>query len=202
MVIDIIASRDIEVDEEIFIDYGIEWENSWLNHLAAWKSPCSQGRMSARFINDMNKDKHNTEYHSWTKDHFTVCWKHDTTDFELIYIVASNVTNAARNQEGYTITHNYNGIMFGDDGFEYSSFDDVRIPCKLWKSHRKKKTFEAVLFFHHISAIEVHRAIPESSVDFIPKPYRSDMHLPGAFRHEIKIPDDIFPHHWMDLEDY
>jgi hypothetical protein len=39
---------------------------------------------------------------------------------------------------------------------------------------------------------------PASSVTFRMKKRTTDQHLPGAFRHHIGIPDDIFPSQWKD----
>ena len=144
----------------------------------------------------MNNDKHNSAHHEWSTDHFTVCQKNDSTDFETVYITPDIPTGPF---EGLTVTDDYKGIKFGDEGFKYSSFQDRRHPCKIRKVDAENIHFEAILFFSSSYAIEVHRTMHEKNIEFIPKPYKSDMHLPGAFRHEIKIPNDIFPNHWMDL---
>jgi hypothetical protein len=39
---------------------------------------------------------------------------------------------------------------------------------------------------------------PRDAFVFVDKPYKSDMHLPNAFRHEIMIPDEIFPDKWKN----
>lgn len=39
---------------------------------------------------------------------------------------------------------------------------------------------------------------PREAIRFVDKPYKSDQHLDSAFRHEIGIPDDIFPLHWRN----
>ena len=44
-------------------------------------------------------------------------------------------------------------------------------------------------------------AIPPDEIRFINKPYMSDMHWRGALRHEMKIPDHIFPPLWKDLSE-
>jgi hypothetical protein len=33
--------------------------------------------------------------------------------------------------------------------------------------------------------------VPRDAFVFVDKPYKSDMHLPNAFRHDIMIPDEI-----------
>jgi hypothetical protein len=42
---------------------------------------------------------------------------------------------------------------------------------------------------------------PPTSVRYFTKPYKSDQHLPGAFRHPIAIRDDLFPEQWKNLKD-
>lgn len=40
------------------------------------------------------------------------------------------------------------------------------------------------------------RTLPPDSLQYINNPCKSDMHWKGAFRHEIHIPDDVFPDLW------
>uniref|UniRef100_A0A7S4IRF2 Uncharacterized protein n=1 Tax=Odontella aurita TaxID=265563 RepID=A0A7S4IRF2_9STRA len=40
--------------------------------------------------------------------------------------------------------------------------------------------------------------IPQSAIFFVDRPYTTDQAMRGAFRHEIEIPDDIFPDVWKD----
>jgi hypothetical protein len=36
---EVIATRDIAPGEEVFIDYGVEWEKAWIRHVELWKPP-------------------------------------------------------------------------------------------------------------------------------------------------------------------
>jgi hypothetical protein len=145
----------------------------------------------------MNEDKYNSSLWTWGTDHMTVC-KQDGSALSSTVVISEDTSFATSGDSNVVTTDNYQGITVGDDGFKYSSFDDIRMPCKIRGMNQEKKTFEAILFLDHLSSIEIHRKMPDSNVYFIPKPYKSDMHLPRAFRHEIKIPDEIFPRHWMD----
>jgi hypothetical protein len=40
--------------------------------------------------------------------------------------------------------------------------------------------------------------MPRSAIRFFTKPYRSDQHLPGRFRHHIELRDDMIPEQWKD----
>lgn len=41
--------------------------------------------------------------------------------------------------------------------------------------------------------------VPREALEFVYKAYTSDQHIPTAFRHEIEIPDEVFPAKWKDL---
>jgi hypothetical protein len=42
------------------------------------------------------------------------------------------------------------------------------------------------------------RRVPRRAISFIDAPYTTDMHLKHAFRHDIQIPDALFPPAWKD----
>jgi hypothetical protein len=41
--------------------------------------------------------------------------------------------------------------------------------------------------------------IPRQAFHFVDLPYTADAHQPNAFRHDIRIPDEIFPQPWRNL---
>ena len=41
--------------------------------------------------------------------------------------------------------------------------------------------------------------VPRWAIVFANSQYTSDIFLPNAFRHEMMIPDEIFPTSWMNL---
>ena len=41
--------------------------------------------------------------------------------------------------------------------------------------------------------------VPRHMITFRDIPYTQDQYLKHVFRHEIQLPDDVFPHHWKDL---
>jgi hypothetical protein len=64
--LDVVAVKDIEPDEEIFIDYGSEWEQAWEDHVRKWKSPCPDSsnidgcvESSRQIVSRINHDKYN-----------------------------------------------------------------------------------------------------------------------------------------------
>jgi len=209
MVFDVVATRDISVDEEILIDYGEEWEKAWTNHVKNFASPC-QGRNkqmhSSLAVHSMNLDKFNSSFHDWSTDHFTVCQERSELEGNInqwIYL-AKKSTNASINGELLVIDNSFKGIQWDDEGFSLIQ-ETGRIPCKIISSSPEADEFDVVFFrpstTHLEGIVEAQRlqlyiGFPANAIDFIHKPFRSDMHRPGTFRHPIAIPDNIFPAHW------
>ena len=55
---EIYALRDIQLDEEIFLDYGIEWERAWERHVETWQppQPTISNWISAKEANENNNE--------------------------------------------------------------------------------------------------------------------------------------------------
>ena len=47
---------------------------------------------------------------------------------------------------------------------------------------------------------KVFNDVPRSQIHFYHKPYKADNFLKGSFRHEMMIPDEMFPDAWRNLE--
>ena len=43
------------------------------------------------------------------------------------------------------------------------------------------------------------RLVPRDAIEFQSRRYQSDFHLANAFRHEIVVPDELFPKSWRNL---
>mmetsp|Transcript_28209 Transcript_28209/g.65302 ORF Transcript_28209/g.65302 Transcript_28209/m.65302 type:complete len:308 (+) Transcript_28209:537-1460(+) len=210
LVLDFVATRDIETDEEIFMDYGVEWENAWNQHIENFGSPCRiDGNMlSSKRVYEMNSYKFEAAFHEWSEDHFTVCNLQEKGGW--MHIVQN--TNDTHVESSYPIVlEPFEGRINRDHvGFRYSKpFSVLQLwhPCVILQSFPETRTFE-VVYFHvewdyvtrrEILLLKKAESIPENALQFRNKPFRSDMFWPGAFRHAIEIPDEIFPSHWKDL---
>lgn len=208
--LDIVATRDIEVDEEVLIDYGVEWEEAWKSHVEKWESPCGERTgMSSKMVKQMNDAKFNSDFRKWSEDHFTVCKVKDDEAGEFVHIVKDDGVGTPGQ---HIATTSFRGLIdWEHPGFEYSLGGDIgfRFPCIILDADEKEKTFQVVIFrlamksklseLPKARVLQVNNDIAVNDVHFINRPFRSDMHWEGAFRHPIKIPDDIFPQQWKDL---
>jgi hypothetical protein len=218
MVLSCVALRDVSVDEEVLIDYGIEWEESWTKHVEHYgdSSPCTDERgmpvLSSKAVYEMNENKFDEQFYEWKDDYFTVCRESATNasnvSTELIYIVQEKPGNVTA-YNNVTVTDSFQGITWDDEGFRLAKMRTERNPCKIMEAFADSDTFDVVVF-PRMDMIEtsvvtakilrVCKGMSSDALEFVNKPFRSDMFSKHAFRHEIKIPDVIFPEHWKDLK--
>ena len=185
----------------------MEWEVAWQNHVANWKSPCEDSNvMSSQMVKRMNEAKFDTTYHTWSDDHFTVCHTR-SGDLEWIHLIKDDEMVPLDINE--TAVTSFHGVEFDHPGFQYSEGKKRRLPCILIGSDREEQTFHVALFQILLESripelpkariLQIRRDVPASEVEFINRPFRSDMHWKGAFRHPVKIPDEVFPLLWRDI---
>mmetsp|Transcript_1295 Transcript_1295/g.1673 ORF Transcript_1295/g.1673 Transcript_1295/m.1673 type:complete len:214 (+) Transcript_1295:2905-3546(+) len=203
IVLEIVATRDIEVDEEVFIDYGIEWEEAWNVHIRDWRSPCDNSHvLSSKAIRLMNDDKFNSEFHAWSRSHYTVCTI-DGQNADLVHLLKDGDGPLYSEEQSL---FEYHGIKWDHSGFNYLGPDSAsnRKPCLIFSASKENDTFEVVIFYGSTESpsrriLQLQQNISAEAIEFIDLPFRSDMHRKEAFRHPIYIPDEIFPRQWKDL---
>lgn len=215
---DIVATRDIEEGEEVFIDYGREWEEAWEKHVANWKPPVDSTFQSYVSPTELNEKEGPFEMLvsgdlREKVDHpnlFTGCifWE---TNFDeesrwsitdLNWEQLDNITLLERfaSNDGAEYFGDYEDQHDGsywpcsvirsedDDGSTYT----VRILGPT-RGHSHKPTWYKNRLPRFITKY------PRESIRYFNGPYKSDQHVPGAFRHHIEIRNDIFPEQWKDL---
>jgi hypothetical protein len=170
-----IALRDIEEGEEIFMDYGDEWEEAWNEHVRTWTPP--EG--AEDYV-------HTTE---WAKEPYF------RTEKEL----ESNPYPPNFNmmcQESYRVGPDggYEWVALLHDGPE-------RVYCNvLERSEGRTAPYAYTVSMKLAEGDEIQvTGVPKSGIFLYDKAFSADWHLPNAFRHPIAIPDDIFPESWINL---
>ncbi len=222
-----VATRDIQPGEEVFIDYGREWEKAWKKYVKEWKPPA---------------DANDFEPASTVQK---AAIQQDDLLIPLRTISEQEVEPYPQNLVFYCHTETFGTkfelSLWGEDTWEYEwsewnsdwsdfELDDVivavqwvpKFPCKI--IHRSEEAafdndgnnighrYSAILLTedevqeHMLIEILIPRDekhvihdIPRAAISVRDKLYSKNEFLDGAFRHAMMIPDDIFPESWINL---
>jgi len=232
LALEFIATRDIQPGEEVFINYGEEWQRAWDAHVENWIPPSkdsdfnnltlftdvvedkTRGRAGYARAEDLNDDVespirtvteqktipypfsvemicqvkigHMEPYYSApiTAPFFRREWDEEEDPqtpetFEKCDIIERFV----KEEEDYDPDE--------EDGGEHEYYYTIRI------ERAAKRTLE----YDNVLALETHviTGVPWSAIRFKNIAYTSDVFLKKAFRHEMILPDDLFPRAWMNL---
>lgn len=178
LLMEIYALTDIAEGEELFLDYGVAWENAWKKHVKSWAPPRAKDYVYPadmdltqpfRTIEEQEKEPYPSNLqtvcfdNNWDRDEDTVMnWKEPRQWPEgLVYC---HILSRKKNSKG---SHVYEVSL----GFDYKphELDDKRY---------------------------IDRNVPQNAISFVDKPYKSDMHLKNGFRHPIVMPDHMVPRQW------
>ena len=168
-----IALTDINEGDEILIDYGSEWQDAWTKHLQQWEPPRNADKyISAQQLNG------DLSLPIPTYD------EHDT-------LLDENIEVWCRLEHLSPIE---------DDQYEWTEddeeSDEIQVERIIDRILLDNKSYVyKVLLVDETTVTNV----PRKALSFTQRMYGSDMFLKEAFRHEIMIPDEIFPDAWKNL---
>merc|ERR1712183_632578 len=177
--LEVIAIRDINPNEEIFIDYGTTWEIAWSEHVKTWKPPTGEWEKYTALKRMKEKglfSQHEYEMNEYTENVILSCY----------YYREKYENDILNSQEKTKLGERY---ISKDINIEYNLW-----PCTIMD--RIDDTRYTVNIPSHDVILEDY---PAESIVFRMNHYTSDQHLPNAFRHSIGIKDSIFPIQWINL---
>jgi hypothetical protein len=89
-----------------------------------------------------------------------------------------------------------------------SKKEDSFLPCEILRSEWKKGKLLYTAVLHQKGVTdsasdrnELLEHVPQDAFQFRDKHYTTDMHQKNAFRHDIRIPDNMLPSVWMNRKE-
>jgi hypothetical protein len=190
LMMEIVALRDIEPDEEIFMDYGPEWTAAWEAHVEDWNKKVASG--------DIPKE-----------------WPIRAIDMNDVYRTTPFKSEEELEKDPYPENLELKGFLMVEETANDGTEDDP----KVWGEPADRtaydsenlfdveiisvQTFEddilAMPYNYTVRWTNIHGAntyvqdVPHQAFVFVDAPGTGDQHGDNAFRHHIGIPDDIFP---------
>ncbi|GKY95466.1 hypothetical protein MPSEU_000508200 [Mayamaea pseudoterrestris] len=188
---ELVALRDLAPNEELFLDYGNDWEQAWNAHVAHWKPLRNANRYkSAQALNQEARVP--TEYELLSKRSS----KYDNVDLYCYGVFASQPNVWKRHWKAGTLEE-WVYDMFSSNSAELYRCDNMRVR----KDRATGKHLFTTIMWNDETDDLVGKLdnVPREALLFLDKPYTSDLHQTNVFRHSIGIPDEIFPKAWRNV---
>lgn len=196
LAMELVATRDIQKGEEILMDYGSEWEAAWNAHVANWRPP-----RAAKTAAELNGEAQlRTIFEEYADRQYPA-------NVELF------CDTGVYKPKSKWKAHYANGTLE-----EYLLDEDAHWwPCEILRYKTDPATGDVLYTMHMFepekdsgdeqgttSTTKQQQSIlvedvPRAIFHFRDRPYTSDTFLPTAFRHDIRIPDALFPQAWRNL---
>lgn len=202
-----IATRDIQTGEELFLDYGQDWEDAWIKHVTNYRGD----RKNYASAHQWNGIFHDTSIRTESQQ--------GVDPYPTNLQIRCHRTLLMRPPP----LHNRNA--------EYKWHDkDYGLPCRIldrfWDEDSSDPSMSIELYTIQLEWLDdddmdddveeddedialdplpqtvtwiEQTDVPRSALRFFDVPYTTDFHQPTSFRHFIGIPDDMFPSQWRDL---
>ena len=186
------ATRDIEKDEEIFIDYGPAWVEAWNKHVSAFRG---DGSWPLKAEDARPKYKNQPYPVDLRKDDMPYPAGVATTCF----IESEEVPDGepTRSSEGQSILQ-----WAGPATLEEYKGNNMDV-CDLISRQEDPEHFYtytvATRSKEEEKEVIIVKGVPHAAIWLVDRPYSSDIHAKGVFRQWIAIEDELFPQAWRDL---
>jgi hypothetical protein len=185
--LDFVATRDIQPDEELFMDYGDLWESAWRTHVERWNqySNYSADYVSADIWNQRYPDAvlrtEDEQLDDPYPEHF-------------IMICLPGITNPTYAKQ---MTNEICEAMWKPT--------TLGIPCRvIEREEQDDGSYEYRVL--HLKSEDKNATdwissdwIVREAIRFKDAPYSNDLFLDNVFRHPIGFPDELFPDVWRDV---
>ena len=228
LMLEFVATRDILEGEEIFIDYGDRWQTAWDQHVKDW-TPVDPSKDYNNYTHCTKLSTENTEktlykraetfkiegipirtieeqeINPYPRNVVTKC----RVDLD---IGIGNYTHAPKTTPHYKREYVEDDFKKGDKsshqcnilkrkGMPRISFDDDDVKetspfVYTVQIDRKKRQHQGMMTIEESHVIT---DVPTEAINLVNEKYTSDMFLKSAFRHEMELPDGLWPNAWMNL---
>jgi hypothetical protein len=212
LLLELVALQPIRTGDEILMDYGLDWIESWVEHVSTWQAPPNSEAYAPSYVQDDVIQALRTEAelqtHPYPENVFTSCFYKYSDNKERAESVSTTNGQSFTKESTTTFQWNMTRGLF--------ELKNLR-PCNVLQRHnplptedQKKKGTTFTVQIRNRKGLLPNETIPKGLVHIVTnvpryairlsdKAYTTDQHLPSAFRKEIGLPKDLyFPQEWQD----
>lgn len=198
LLMEIVALKDIEEGEEVFIDYGKEWKEAWEEHIQTFDELLKDGQIPSKWpvrAVDMNNKHQSVGYKTAAeldKDPYP----------ENVRLKGFIVLKEGK-QTGSTKEDAYEWGLGDDEGHASFHHDQLR-SVDIVERRQVEGSNQMAPYVYLVKSISNKKRevfidyVPHEVIVFVDAPGTSDQFFNDSFRHYIGIPDEIFPQGWRN----
>ena len=222
---DLVATRDIEMGEEVFLDYGPEWDVAWESHVRTYRvgdKDGGEGTQEEHF--DLTALEMNDRYRGSRRHGVIMPFKTKEERDERAYPpgvttachAAFDSTAEKKDDDEYL----YGGsrvYSWSRTASDVGGINGANLRlCRILKRQEVEAAENGAgvgrdnRSYNYTASVQMEMLedetsdsvlvgdIPHEAIQFVDRPYMGAQHWAGAFRHFIGMPDSIFPEAWRD----
>jgi hypothetical protein len=189
---DYVALRDIEAGEELFLDYGEDWEEAWVIHQEEWEQKERnsewQAYRSAHVWNDLFADSMMR-----TRDEQVVDPYPSHLDIRCHVNVAALQSSSPTDYPWTLADYGLPCTLldrFSEDGQTLYTVE-VEVRPEVGFDNLRPETTEVRL--------TTRTDLPREALRFFDVPGTSDLTRPNTFRRWISVPEELYPMQWRNF---
>ena len=191
LMLDLVATKKIEEGDEIFIDYGDDWQEAWDEHVKqVEKADLKAGSWDPTAL-ELNAIYHKYEPGVGYAKPYKTADELKDEPYPSERVRTACIMPDSWNGAGMRLCNITERIDIKDEDGSGEMNYNYTVKAQLEKGTQSDKVEYKTV-----------RNLPHESVHFVDKPYSSDQSRPASeapfppFRHHISIPDDVMPAAW------
>lgn len=199
LMMELVATQDIQAGEELYLDYGTSWEEAWYQHTLGWKA--ADFHYTPSYVMDdairLLRTQQEQKEHEYPDNVFTSCFYRYSDREESEKALSQSISADKVNSFQWKMTKGLYDLK------------NLR-PCQVLRraEDNKGRSAYAVRMLNRpglpeeeiipSGTLHIVTHVPRQAVRFSDKAGTTDQHMAGVFRHEIGLDDNVFPLAWMD----
>lgn len=193
LMMEIVATKDIQQGDEVFLDYGDEWQAAWDKHVKEWEQ--EKGVFATWPIRalDLNQQHKSTFFRTKGEEP-----AYPDNGMLKCFLMVNKPPDGepTKDDQGNKIRI-WAESESGKSNLVSDNLFDCELVTRMHNSTDGSYSYDAV--WSSGKSTTVVKGVPQKAIVFLDKPGTGDQHVKAAFRPWIGIPDDVFPQGpWRD----
>ena len=194
LLMEIVAIKDIEEGEEVFIDYGLEWAEAWETHVKEWEDLIKNGELESPWPTtalDLNQIHKSSPFEITDGAEYP-----ENVMLKCFLMVKKPEDEPPINEQGQQIRY------WTESESDITLMSENLFDCTIVDRNISAEGWLYTIAWEGDTETTLVKNTPHKAIVFLDAPGKSDQFVPQAFRHYIGIPDDVFPQGpWRNLQD-